>query len=216
MTSRASTQHGPYRDPGPARPHDRASCRVEPMIDAEMRTVRRDRWPSETPWMLGLAIRGAADVAVEARRRRRKDEQGVRSPPPGGISMKLDATIAGLPADHWAREDGGAWRGLSVAEVAPCRGSRGGRALDRGRECRDDQNPILSPFDEAYARYRAEAALLASGEEHAGGGPRPLRRALGHPGISAPRPSRKTCCRLRATRISAWPTRANRRRGRAA
>ena len=180
------------------------------MIDAEMRTVRRDRWPSETPWMLGLAIRGAADVAVEARRRRRKDEQGVRSPPPGGISMSWTQPLPGCrPITGRARTavPGVACRSRSC----PCRGSREVEHWTAAVNA-VTTNPILSPFDEAYARYRAGAALLASGGRDTRAAARGRFGApWKSPGISAPRPSRKTCCGLRATRISAWATRANRR-----
>ena len=111
--------------------------------------------------MLGLAIRGAADVAVEARRRRREDEQDRAIAAARRHLDELDATIAGLPTDHWAREDGSAWRGLSVAEVARAEG-RGEVEHWTAAVNAMTTNPILSPFDEAYARYRAGAALLAS------------------------------------------------------
>ena len=118
----------------------------------------RDQWASHVTWIRYWAIRAQADLAEQARRRRRADDARDAADTAARHFAGLRSVADGIPPDHWEVRYVEACRSLAEAELARANGRDGATdwstAAD-GLAAADPMGPL-----EGYARWRAGTRLL--------------------------------------------------------
>jgi DNA-binding NarL/FixJ family response regulator/tetratricopeptide (TPR) repeat protein len=131
------------------------------LVDSEIGPLTdRDRWPGEIHRMLAQAVRAAADLAGEARRRRRERDYRAAIADAARHLAELDAETELIPAGHWASDAAMAWHAISTAELARAEGRDEIEHWSEAVAAATDGH--ITHLEEAYARYRAGAAFLAA------------------------------------------------------
>ena len=133
--------------------------RVRAMVDSALGALgQRDQYAIELVWIHYWAIRAEADVANQARRRRRAHDVRVASDSSAHHVTKLESLAASLPSGHWMRGHVDRLRSMADAEVARLEARDAASDWVTAAEAWARAFPMHDL--EAYARWRAGTRFL--------------------------------------------------------
>jgi DNA-binding CsgD family transcriptional regulator/tetratricopeptide (TPR) repeat protein len=133
--------------------------RVRAMVDSALGALgQRDQYAIELVWIHYWAIRAEADVANQARRRRRAHDVRVASDSSAHHVTKLESLAASLPSGHWMRGHIDRLRSMADAEVARLEARDAASDWVTAAEAWARAFPMHDL--EAYARWRAGTRFL--------------------------------------------------------